>query len=321
MRYTDSLPITGAVQKYADARRASNIAQIVSVLKYDCRQLVAAQKEPPVRLDLRPVRQQQNISDIRQIKLAIDGRVFPSDDGRFVIEINAKSDPGRQNFTLAHEIGHTFFLLHEPKEKNRRTDKSIEVYDSENLEERLCDIAAAELLMPEAMFVHKAFDFGPSVTAIRKLCQVFRCSTMAVSRRYAEAGAWRTSIGYWRLNEQDDNSFIVEWSQTSRSAGLYLPKGTIAKGIPLLENTWTKGTLEQDYADFGYSGPKANREKKEYFTQALAYGSGRNKRIMTMTVFEPHPEQLANKYRIDRQTESYYQDNSYSQLDLPFDLK
>lgn len=320
MRHANSVFISGAVQKYATAHGATDINQIIRALKNDCRQLVAGQKEPPVHLHLQPIKQQQKIMEIRQVKLAIDGRVFPSDDGRFVIEVNAQSDPGRQNFTLAHEIGHTFFLLHEPKERNRRTDKSIEVYDVGNLEERLCDIAAAELLMPEAMFVHKAFDLGPSITAIRKLCQLFRCSTMAVSRRFAEAGAWKTSISYWRLNEQDSSSFVVEWSQTSRSVGLYLPKGATVKGISLLEDTWSKGTLEQGYTDFGFSGPRANRVKSEYFTQALAYGSGRSKRIVTMTIFEPHPEQLANKYKIDRRTESYYEDRRFSQLDLPFDF-
>lgn len=82
----------------------------------------------------------------------LDGMVKKDKNGKFIAELRNHPNRGRQNFTLAHEIAHTFFyeelLMHSERYRNQK--EVGDVYDKE--EERLCDIAAAELLMPFSVF-------------------------------------------------------------------------------------------------------------------------------------------------------------------------
>lgn len=87
--------------------------------------------------------------EVREVdNMAIDGMLIRNSDGRFVATLKRNASPERRNFTLAHEIAHTFFYndLEEFGEKFR----SGPLFDPE--EERLCDLAAAEMLMPFSHF-------------------------------------------------------------------------------------------------------------------------------------------------------------------------
>lgn len=78
--------------------------------------------------------------------MIIDG-LLKCNDGRFVVYLKKEVFDLRKNFTLAHEIAHTFFygLLTHPRSFRGSLSSDPE-------EERLCDAAAAELLMPSSIF-------------------------------------------------------------------------------------------------------------------------------------------------------------------------
>jgi Zn-dependent peptidase ImmA (M78 family) len=69
--------------------------------------------------------------------------------GQFEVRLRKQQSETRKSFTLAHEIAHTFFYadLEEFGEKYRGSSS----YDAE--EERLCNLAAAELLMPRKLYL------------------------------------------------------------------------------------------------------------------------------------------------------------------------
>lgn len=314
---SEELPI--AVRQYASARGVSSFDEIVKALKTDCRQLLARQKSPPIFLHDPFIKERQRIDDIRQVNLAIDGRIFPRDDGSFIIEVNAHSSPGRQNFTLAHEIGHTFFLPYEPSERNRRADKSVGEYSQKDSEERLCDIVAAELLMPERIFRDFTQDWGPSVESILSLSRLFKCSVIATSRRFVEIGGWNVSICSWRLHQHEGKGFTREWSHTTNSLGLYLPKRSEPQHIPFLESVWATETLQRDHVDLGFQALGRVPVSEKYFTQAFSYGIKSNKRILSVTIFDRYAKQLGNQYRIVQQRDGFYRDHRSAQLELPFD--
>jgi len=109
----------------------------------------------------------------------------------YIIKLNQNHNPARQNFSCAHELGHN--LLRELK---------IEL-DTENIEyrtfnpqahaiarakarERLCDVAATEILMPELVFRKYLSGFGVSVHSIERLANTFRVSIRAAAIRTAE---------------------------------------------------------------------------------------------------------------------------------------
>jgi Zn-dependent peptidase ImmA (M78 family) len=87
--------------------------------------------------------------DVSQDKDApFDGTLRMLTSGKFLILLNASASEERKRFTLAHEIAHTFYYDDLKLHRDRHCGAAI--FDSE--EERLCDIGAAELLMPSAYF-------------------------------------------------------------------------------------------------------------------------------------------------------------------------
>lgn len=115
-----------------------------------------------------------------------DALLIRHQDG-YIIKVNAKHHPVRQNFSCAHEIGHTF--LHE---LNRPLCVDYDEFRMANsntvsrAKERLCETAAAELLMPESVFKKYLAGFGVSVNSIERLAYTFRVSIPAAAIRIAE---------------------------------------------------------------------------------------------------------------------------------------
>ena len=101
------------------------------------------------------------------------GLLIPQDGG-YLIAVCAAQPQGRQNFSAAHEIVHTFF-----REVRPAATASPE-------EERLCDLGAVVLTMPVARF-------GPFLQArplclasIDECCREFAVSITAAGRRAME---------------------------------------------------------------------------------------------------------------------------------------
>lgn len=75
----------------------------------------------------------------------LDARLVPEDGGGTVIEYNPNRPDSRIRFSIAHEIAHTLFPDHRDAVRNRSTKP---VPADEHEVEMLCNMAAAELLMP-----------------------------------------------------------------------------------------------------------------------------------------------------------------------------
>jgi O-acetyl-ADP-ribose deacetylase (regulator of RNase III) len=103
--------------------------------------------------------------------------------GRLVIQYNPKRPRVRTRFSICHEITHTIFPDCAARVRNRATHEQMEA-DEWQLES-LCDIGAAELLMPIGSFA----DLGKeslSVNALLKLREQFDVSTEALLIRVAK---------------------------------------------------------------------------------------------------------------------------------------
>jgi Zn-dependent peptidase ImmA (M78 family)/O-acetyl-ADP-ribose deacetylase (regulator of RNase III) len=75
-----------------------------------------------------------------------DARTVPTGDENFKIEFNPNRPRGRVRFSIAHEIAHTFFDDCHHEIRNR--EPAVEYADDNWQLEMLCNIAAAELIMP-----------------------------------------------------------------------------------------------------------------------------------------------------------------------------
>lgn len=115
----------------------------------------------------------------------VAGLLIPLDNG-FEIRINATQPPERQNFSCAHEIGHTFFFEHEGISLLKRiiTEKGEKA--GNNYLEYLCDISAAELLMPSFIFAKYAAKYNFNIGSLSLLSNIFNTSIDATAIRLCD---------------------------------------------------------------------------------------------------------------------------------------
>jgi len=132
-----------------------------------------------------------------------------------VIKINQKHSLARQAFSCAHELGHVLFseLELEQYMKNieyRTFNPPQHAELRAKARERLCDVAATELLMPEQVFRKYLSGFGTSVHSIERLANIFRVSIRAAAWRIAE------------VSEEPCIALLWKTWQRNRSKGLRL---------------------------------------------------------------------------------------------------
>lgn len=154
-----------------------------------------------------------------------DARLVPLPRNRYRIEYNPTQSQARIRFSIAHEIAHTFFPDCRERIRNREARHQM-VSDDWQLE-MLCNVGAAELLMPlgsfpeigEAEFsidhllrLREHFQVSTEAVLLRFLkLSRFPCAVFAASRQSEKSE--RLSIDYLRANS---------WSVPLRS-GFDLP--------------------------------------------------------------------------------------------------
>ncbi len=121
----------------------------------------------------------------------------------YVIKVNQNHNLARQNFSCAHEIGHTLFselkLGSYIQSIDYRTFNPLgDAKVRARAREHLCDIAATELLLPEFVFRKYLSGFGVSVHAIERLANIFKSSIRAVAWRIAEVSEEPCIVLFWK---------------------------------------------------------------------------------------------------------------------------
>lgn len=124
----------------------------------------------------------------------IDSLLIPLRDG-YEIRINATHPPERQNFSCAHEIAHTFFFQHEGRvlieEITRENGQA-----SDKWQEKLCNIAATELLMPLTVFRQYASRYDFCILSLQHLARVFNTSILATAYRLSSVSPMPCFVGF-----------------------------------------------------------------------------------------------------------------------------
>lgn len=100
--------------------------------------------------------------------------------GLWLIVVNAAEPPVRQRFSLAHEIKHVLDGKHASK-----LYPAIGTMSSHERTEQVCDVFAANLLMPKT-WVRKAYANGPQ--DLRSLAKAFGVSMSAMNIRLQTLG-------------------------------------------------------------------------------------------------------------------------------------
>jgi hypothetical protein len=97
-----------------------------------------------------------------------------------------------------------------------------------DLEERLCDTIAAEILMPRGMFRAKLLHGGVNLRSVRHVAEEFQVSLEAATMRLCEIAEEGISVILWK--EDDGGRLAVAWSRSSGETQhrSFLPRGYFA---------------------------------------------------------------------------------------------
>ena len=128
--------------------------------------------------DPRQLAELLNISLVPQQDV-VDARTR-SIGGKFVIEFNPQRPAARLRFSIAHEIAHTFFPDCSNSIRNRATHERIQ--GDEWQLEMLCNVAAAEILMPIGSLPNPD-KFTPTVESILRFRRQFQVSSESILLR------------------------------------------------------------------------------------------------------------------------------------------
>ncbi|MBY0496991.1 MAG: ImmA/IrrE family metallo-endopeptidase [Cyanobacteria bacterium] len=134
----------------------------------------------PVRLE--PYLKAARASSRELTDMAADeaGTCFPMSDGSYRICVNANDSIERRRFTICHEIAHIVLRLNSDHRTHAWTS-------SRPLPERLCDLFAAELLLPAVLFKPAAEAARIGLASIDALAKTFEASMTATGSRYADS--------------------------------------------------------------------------------------------------------------------------------------
>jgi Zn-dependent peptidase ImmA (M78 family) len=155
-----------------------------------------------------------------------------------VIRVNQNHNPARQNFSCAHEIGHALLseLKIEPCIENiefRTFNPQSHQIVRAKARERLCDAAATELLMPEAVFKKYLSGFGISIKSLEWLANIFRVSISSSAIRIAEVSTEPCIALLWRLRPGTKSKALrLAWrvgpGNRSQGKSNHMPTHTVA---------------------------------------------------------------------------------------------
>lgn len=179
--------------------------------------------------------------------------------GKHVIIVNGNHRAERQRFTVLHELGH--IVLDLPSQHGGSTLKTETLlgYRGRPEEEVLCDVFAAECLLPYESFGREVADSDISMEAVKDFARAYEASLTATGSRFA-------------LNANAPCAFVLSEAgrvrYVSRSKYLNELKGWIGFKTPVPRDSvagrlMRDGTKNEDYdeipADVWFDGGIRNR--------------------------------------------------------------
>lgn len=146
-----------------------------------------------------------------------DARTIPLGKKKFRIEYNPFQKPTRLNFSINHEIAHTFFSDCYEEIRNREEDPQ------ENRQlEQLCNIGAAELQLPYVIFPADANNLKEiTIEKIIELAQRYRSSIESLLLAFVDATDSECAVMIFTF--MDDNSIVLDYSKSSYASSMEAP--------------------------------------------------------------------------------------------------
>lgn len=154
-----------------------------------------------------------------------DARLLPQESGGFVIEFNPNRSTSRIRYSIAHEISHTLFSDCAQRVRYRQKHNSLEEHSWEL--ELLCNIAAAEILMPIGS-LRSVMHEDAGITEILEWRKEFQVSSEAILIRYAHLVEKPVAIfAASRASASKSSAYKIDYLVASRANDLKIKKGFV----------------------------------------------------------------------------------------------
>lgn len=140
-----------------------------------------------------------------------DARTRADSSGEFTIEFNPQRPPARMRYSIAHEIGHTLFSDCAQAVRNRATHQEMKADDWQL--EALCNIAAAEILMPFGTLQNE-LSVRPSNGLILDLRRRYLVSCESVVNRLIRLTAY-PCLAFFARRDPEKSSYFIEYRISS----------------------------------------------------------------------------------------------------------
>jgi Zn-dependent peptidase ImmA (M78 family) len=207
-KYSTSREITGA-DIYAPPTALSAVRNALDAAFPDLAAL-------PVPIDLGVLASRRKIRNISFENVDGDGEIKRLTSGDYAVVVNKAHSQTRQRFTIAHEIAHTLFF--EAFGEEQLTASRYFCGSSRDPEEeRLCDYAAAEMLLPSRQVDAYAQKYRITAASIVGLSQRFRTSLHASARKLLTMSPLKSIACYW---DKSADNFVCLWCESSGQATL-----------------------------------------------------------------------------------------------------
>jgi len=197
-----------------------------------------------------------------------EGLLLKRHDG-YTIKLNENRHPDRQNFSCAHEIGHTF--LHElgaPIEVVHDEYRRHYARSAAKAKEHLCDTAAAELLMPQDIFKKYLEGYGISINSVELLAHAFKVSIQAAAFRIPEV-----------ISEA---CYTIRWKQCQKPRSKGFEGYFMRKPLYLRNPSPISRAFDSEKPDKTFKAFEINRTKKRCWMESKAFGYGSTRFVVSL---------------------------------------
>jgi Zn-dependent peptidase ImmA (M78 family)/O-acetyl-ADP-ribose deacetylase (regulator of RNase III) len=135
----------------------------------------------------------------------LDARTYSNSQEQFTIEFNPQRPAARMRYSIAHELGHTLFRDCAAITRNRATHE--EMKDDDWQLEFLCNMAAAEILMPFGT-LQEELSIRPSTGRVLDLRRKYLVSCEAIVNRLIRLSAFPCVAFFARLDKLKSRYFV-----------------------------------------------------------------------------------------------------------------
>lgn len=138
----------------------------------------------PVNLELYVAAANARIKTSNELGNDESGQTFPL-NGKNIITVNANHSEERQRFTVLHEIGHIVLGIPSKHQDGHIPTTKLMSHKKRQPEEVLCDVFAAECLLPHDFFKKDIDDSDICLDSIKQLADRYKASLTCTGSQFA----------------------------------------------------------------------------------------------------------------------------------------